>query len=211
MRLACRGEYEPETAETLSKLLRPGFVFIDLGANEGFFSILGARLIGPTGQVIAVEPQARLLPILEQNCVINDVAKTVQIVNLAVSDRNGTSTFFLSPDINTGSSGLANRTKYPLPTQQVSLITLSALLDRLHLLNVDLMKIDIEGYEYEAILGSPVVFQEHRVKTIVLELHPDSICKRGLAAERIGLFLEECGYEQDEGLPGLVYKTRDKT
>ena len=50
------GTTEPEVQEVLATLLRPGMAFYDIGANVGFYSILAARLTGPTGLVISFEP-----------------------------------------------------------------------------------------------------------------------------------------------------------
>jgi hypothetical protein len=71
--------------------------------------------------------------------------------------------------------------------------------------SIDLMKIDIEGFEYEAILGSPTAFREHRVKAVALELHPEAIRERDLKPEAIVSFLENCGYRRAENFSTLVY------
>ena len=56
------------------------------------------------------------------------------------------------------------------------------------------MKMDIEGFEYEAILGSPEVFRRRQVTTIALELHRSRIAARGLDPDAVTRFLQECGY-----------------
>ena len=57
--LATNGVYEPDTAAFLLNYLSPGMVFVDIGANIGVFTVLAARQVGPTGQVIAIEPSPR--------------------------------------------------------------------------------------------------------------------------------------------------------
>ena len=52
--------YEPEMGETLRRYLRPGSTFVDIGANEGFFTVQAAKIVGNSGRVLAVEPQGRL-------------------------------------------------------------------------------------------------------------------------------------------------------
>src|SRR4051794_27016084 len=59
------GTYEEGMRLTIEKYLPPGGVFLDLGANEGYFTVIAARRCGPSGHVVAIEPQLRLLPILE--------------------------------------------------------------------------------------------------------------------------------------------------
>ena len=51
------GEYEPGTRHILQKYLSVGSTFIDLGANEGYFSIIASQIVGHSGEVIAIEPQ----------------------------------------------------------------------------------------------------------------------------------------------------------
>src|SRR5918998_6796872 len=54
--LIVRGTLEPPVQEALRRLIAPGAVFYDIGANVGFFTILGSRLVGPAGRVLAFEP-----------------------------------------------------------------------------------------------------------------------------------------------------------
>src|SRR5258708_5878695 len=65
------GEYEPDMTATLRRHLQPGSVFADVGANEGYFSVLGGQIVGPAGRVIAIEPQARLRAVVEENIRLN--------------------------------------------------------------------------------------------------------------------------------------------
>jgi len=51
-----RHHCEPEVTKLLEKLIEPGQTFVDIGANVGYFTLRGSRLVGPTGRVIAVEP-----------------------------------------------------------------------------------------------------------------------------------------------------------
>jgi FkbM family methyltransferase len=202
----CRcGEYESEMTRTLQNLLRPGSVFMDLGANEGFFTVVGARLVGPDGRVIAIEPQSRLLSIVEANCTANGVGKIVEVVNVAISDKSGRSVLFLTSDLNSGASGLSRATRYPLPTQQVNTLTLAELVSRLDLSRIDLLKVDIEGYEYEAILGSQQLFRDGVIRAIALALHPGALRTRGLDPDAILAFLESCGFKRNTDFSNLVY------
>jgi FkbM family methyltransferase len=126
-----QGSYEPGMRAVLENLLGPGKVFVDLGANEGYFTVLAARLTHPSGRVLAVEPQDRLIPIIEMNLHINQLNAT--IMHAAVSDRQEVVTLHLSPNTNTGSSGLHRATKYRLPTQSVTALTLATYLIKINL------------------------------------------------------------------------------
>jgi FkbM family methyltransferase len=187
------GFYELGMQKTIEKLLFPGATFVDLGANEGYFTVIGAKRCGPSGRVVAIEPQQRLLPVIVENLKINEV-EWGHVLNVAVTDTEGVVTIHLASDMNTGASGLHRSTKYPLPTQQVTTRTLASVLDDERLARVDLMKVDIEGFEYEALLGSPEVFREHRVRALALELHPTILSARKKDAKDITVMLEEYNY-----------------
>lgn len=204
--LCLGGAFEPAMRDAIRDVLPEGGTFVDLGANEGYFTVVGARRVGPAGRVVAVEPQARLLPLIRANCGLNGVSAVVRVEAVAVADRDGERPLYLTTSLNNGGSGLARPTRYPLPTQAVRVERLAALLDRAGAVAVDLMKVDIEGFEYEAVLGSPEVFRAGRVRALALELHPAALAARGKAAADITGFLEACGYRPDPALPTLVYR-----
>src|SRR6266480_962060 len=68
---AFRDYYEPELAY-LEKLLAPGKVFVDAGANFGIYTAMASKTVGEAGRVISFEPSARAFPVLQQNIVLND-------------------------------------------------------------------------------------------------------------------------------------------
>lgn len=196
--------YEPAMTKTVTHYLRSGSLFVDLGANEGFFSVIAAKTVGPAGRVLAVEPQARLGPVLAENFRLNGVANIV-IEATAISDTAGTQTMYLTPDLNTGASGLERVTKYRVPTQQVGTTTLSELFRRHGIDRADLVKMDIEGFEHEAVFGSPELFEQRRIRAFALEIHPSILRQRGHDPFALHEFLSRCGYRTDPDAANLVY------
>lgn len=194
--LMSSGEYEADMQATLRAWLRPGSTFIDLGANEGYFSVIASRLVTETGRVLTVEPQARQARIIEENFRANGVRNAV-IVRVAVSDYAGSGKIHLMPDTIPGSSGLERSTSYPLPTENVTVTTLAGLMRQHEIERADLIKIDIEGFEYEAVFGSADLFRQQRFKAIALELHPSILERRGKSMSEIADFLASAGYRFD--------------
>jgi FkbM family methyltransferase len=187
------GKYEPGMLLILEKFLRTGATFVDLGANEGYFTVIGAKRCGSRGCVVAIEPQYRLLPVITENLRLNEV-KWAVVMNVAVTDTPGTVTIHLSADTNTGGSGLYRRTKYLLPIRQIEAMTLAEIFDEAQLAHVDLLKVDVEGSEYEILLGSREIFRQARVRALALELHPKILADRGKDSADITRMLLEANY-----------------
>jgi hypothetical protein len=82
-------------------------------------------------------------------------------------------------------------------TEQVRTRRLADVIADAGLAHVDLMKMDIEGYEYEAILGSRELFARHAVQTLALEIHEPPMRARGRDPHAIGEFLQDAGYVLD--------------
>jgi FkbM family methyltransferase len=195
--------YEPQMVDSLKKILKEGDTFLDVGANEGFFSILASKLVNATGKVISIEPQSRLQGVLFRNMFENH-AYNINIFQKAISDSIGSAILSLSPDINTGSSGIFRLTKYKVPTEIIPQTTLSELLQLLRIDRIKLMKIDVEGFEYEAILGSKDIFKGNVIENIALELHPHILQERGKSESDILNFLTENGYRRNEEYETLI-------
>lgn len=189
------GTYEAGMAATVQRLLGPGSTFVDVGANEGYFTVMAARRVSAAGRVLAIEPQTRLRPVIQRNLELNHL-RHVRLESVAISDEPGTAAFHLSADTNTGSSGLSRHTQYVLPTEEVRTDTLANVVAAAGLEHIDLMKMDIEGFEYEAVLGSRDLFRNGRVRALALELHPTVLKERGKDANAIIEFLHECGYRE---------------
>jgi FkbM family methyltransferase len=202
--LASAGIYDPATLGAIRRLLGPGDTFIDLGANEGYFTVVASRLVGPKGRVLAVEPQLRLEPVLSRNLLLNGCANVTHI-RAAVSDHRGMSVLHLTPDMNNAASGLAAPTRYRIATQPTPLITLADLLALAPPGPPPVLKMDIESFEHEAIHGSESVFREGAVRALILEIHVDMLRKRQLDIEAVPRLLRACGYEQLPRFSGLVW------
>jgi FkbM family methyltransferase len=206
--LVREGAYEAGMLQTLEHYLKPGGVFVDVGANEGYFTVAGAGLVGISGKAVAVEPQQRLTPILARNFELNGLTN-IQVFHVVISDRAGSSTLFVSPGTNTGSTSLYRPTRYRLPTDVVPCMTLASLFDSARIDRADLLKMDIEGGEHEALLGSSDLFRERRIRALALELHPYILRRRNLDPGALPRFLQECGYLVDSRFGNTVYVAPD--
>src|SRR5712691_9034867 len=86
------GRYEEENIDVLFSFLRDDTVFLDIGANIGFFSLKLSKRLGPQGRVYAFEPHPRIYELLRRNVYVNGLSKVVACFELALSDKNTTAT-----------------------------------------------------------------------------------------------------------------------
>ena len=147
------GFYEYEKQKVISREVRPGSVFWDVGANVGFYSLLASGLVAP-GKVFAFEPVPRNLAYLREHLALNRVTN-VEVLPMAVSDRNGASSFEIEE---TGLMGhLSGEGGITVLTA-----TLDSLVEEGKVLPPDYVKMDIEGAEVLALRGASRTFQRFR-------------------------------------------------
>lgn len=202
------GVYESEMIHVLKTYLGAGDTFVDLGGNEGYFTVIASLIVGGNGRVITIEPQSRLQPIINKNLTLNK-CKNVTILQTLVSDSSGIGCLYLTSDLNTGATSLVSISRFLLPKEDIQALTLTEVFQQQNILTCDLLKVDIEGYEYEAILGSKDLFTSHRIKAIALELHPYHLAKRGLSEKDIVDFLSSCGYSLSTLSSNTVFLSPD--
>lgn len=190
------GMYEPQETLILRNLLRPGQTFLDVGANWGYFTLLAAHCVGPAGYVISLEPDPRLYPQLRFNIDLNGLAH-VQTLQVAAAANEGVMTLagFDESGENFGISRLVPDTEEAGGrTFAVRTASLDELLDELKVGIVDLLKMDIEGAEALAIPGLRRSLASHRVRQLLVEVHPQDLKRHGMRTEQLLKILTDAGY-----------------
>ena len=187
------GVHEPAMIQWVRDNLTPGGTFVDVGANEGYFSVIAAKRCGEKGRVYAIEPQERCHAALRENSRLNG-CNNIEIMPFVVSDHYGEAELHLHSATNTGATSIWRRSRSGIRTMKAICRPLDVLLDRKDIGTVDLLKIDIEGAEYEAVMGSQQLFRSGRIKAIALEAHPAILAERGLSNVTIREFLIGSGY-----------------
>ena len=176
--LVTTGEYEPDMCALISEHLPVGGTFVDIGGNEGFLSCLAAQVAGPLGRVILVEPQARLFDIIRINLALNDV-KNCQVVMKALSDEPSV-VVSLWPGTNNGASSIVRPYRWNANPQIAETISFGTLLDEFDIPMVDLVKVDVEGYEKEVVDSMLPALRSGRVGTILIEYHESILQRRNI-------------------------------
>jgi FkbM family methyltransferase len=166
------GTPEPDVQEALAHELSPGMVVYDIGANIGFFTMIAARAVGPQGRVLAFEPLPENVRWLRHNVDINDFGQ-VEIVEAAVGAREGTAAF------ESGNTAVWARIS-DTGEHEVRVLSIDDGIAAGSLPVPDVVKMDIEGAEVDALDGMRETLARHR-PTVIVELH-DTI---GAVRERL--------------------------
>ncbi len=165
------GTFERYEQELLKRLVRPGDVMFDIGANVGFYTLLAARLVGHDGSVVAFEPAARNVGYLRRHLELNSLTN-VRVLEAAVGDRVGTAVFQTGPSF---SEGHLVPGDLPGPGQcRIRLITLDDLLTRSEVPPPQMLKIDVEGAEYAVLRGAVNLLKRARPE-ILLSTHSTAL------------------------------------
>jgi FkbM family methyltransferase len=164
-----RSKYEP-LLEYCDRLVTKGAVVMDCGANQGIYACAFGALVGPRGRVYAFEPQAYAAEALHRNARLNGF-EHVSVEQIAISNSNGTAML----DVSSGPV-FASILRNVGGSEAVSVPTLSlaSFAERVDLGRLDLIKMDIEGAEYDALVGANSIIARFK-PTIVLEATPEDI------------------------------------
>ena len=140
--------WEPEETELLRPVTPSGGTFIGVGANIGYFSLLASRWVGPSGQVFALEPVSATHSRLRRNIALNSIAN-ITPVQVGASSVPGTAIIALEDDA--GHSHLVSADGDQGRQETIALTTVDAFVASKRLTRVDVMKIDVEGADFEVI------------------------------------------------------------
>lgn len=193
-KIAPNGIYEPEIANLLLQILKPGMTFLDVGAHVGFFSILAARLVGSTGKVHAFEADPWTHDMLLENVVRNGLTQVVTN-RLAVSDTVGHVTLHFALSDNVGANSIAPVEGSVRDAGTIPAVTLDAYLSERGVSEVDLIKADIEGAEYFMLKGATNLLASVKRPIIVMEVNELQLAKLDIAPRDIYHLLHSYGYQ----------------
>jgi FkbM family methyltransferase len=190
IRVSGRGELAVEAA--LLGILRPGDVVYDIGANIGWYSVLAARAVGPSGSVVAFEPSLENALLAQQNAAVNGL-ENVTVVPAALTDHDGWMTLITQGslegrlELQDGSVGQGGETgSAEVNRMLVPVASLDTWLQLTGQPAPTLVKIDVEGAEASVLRGMRRTLQEAR-PTIIVELHG--------TREAVADELDAAGYE----------------
>lgn len=206
--LSQKGYHVQNDINLLRQFLTEGSSFLDLGANIGWYTIIGSMLVGPTGFVHAFEPDDRNMNMLKSNIDINKLTN-VYTYKCAVLDEDKTINFYSNPE-NYGDHSIASSTyqrcfqvnqDFANPHVIHGRSVDSIFQDEIEeFTNVGLIKIDIQGCEGPALRGMKRMLHYHR-PPILLEYSPAHIYAADSSPFEIFAFIENHKYTPFVVLP----------
>lgn len=160
------GFYEPFLADLLLDLGTKSNTFLDIGANMGFYS-LALLAVNRELKVTAFEPQPKVAGFLKENIELNSVTDRIEVFNIGLGQQEDSLTLYVP--VFTGSGGGSFADQHPQEGLSFQVKVPVKLLDNLVTTKVDLIKMDVEGFELNVLLGSAQILARDK-PTIVVEL-----------------------------------------
>jgi len=189
--------WEPATTNELLRHVPAGGTFVDVGAHVGWYTLKAAKVVGPQGRVIAVEPNHETLIELRENIRASGAGAVVMVAPVACSDSETTLTFYASSRTNTGESSLSSANaaqdkalaaSYPVRARRLDGILKEAGAHR-----VDAIKIDVEGAEFLVLKGAAETL-DHDRPIVAVELVDRQLKAMGSSAAEVTAFMRAHGY-----------------
>jgi FkbM family methyltransferase len=199
------GCFEPNEFALLDRLLKPGMTFLDVGANEGYYTVFAAKRVGSAGAVWAFEPSTRELERLRENLCINRL--DVRIFPHALADAAGTADLAIGESEHAGHNTLG-KFAYAIAqvrTETVELRRLDDIVAESSPARIDILKIDVEGAEWRVLNGARETLQRYR-PVVLFEMAEESLKSQGSSREQVLELLHSAGYrlytfDRHTGLP----------
>jgi len=161
------GVYEPEVSSYIIKNLKSEETFMDIGANNGYHTLLAANVVG-NGKIISIEPNPEAFKRLTSNIELNNLSNVISL-NLALSDNEGKALLYLDDDVGDASASLKTN-RYSRPFVEVELKRFDQLFKDE---TIKMIKMDVEGAEIDIIRGGLEDYtRDHKNVDIIMEWNP---------------------------------------
>jgi FkbM family methyltransferase len=185
--------YEYDVVKAMQSILRPGDTFIDVGANIGYLSAIGAGLVGTSGEVHSFEPVAEYFEKLK---LLRDLNPDFRIVpnQMALGDHQGIA------QINIGHCNIGWNTLVPdfmedaVDQAPTNVIRLDNYIINNNLNTISLMKIDVEGFEFPVLRGLDEYLEDHH-PALIVEVVPGAYPLLGADLAHLSNYMSKLGYK----------------
>jgi FkbM family methyltransferase len=178
------GYYEAEIVRLFERLLRPGMVFVDVGAHVGQYTLVASKLVGASGAVHCFEPDPETYDWLQSNIERNGIGNTTAN-RLALTAEPGTMRLYLSNINDIGSNSLQPPPNASGRSCEVICTPLDQYLGERGIGRVDLIKMDVEGAESSALAGAARLLEGRDRPVLILEFEEERQRAFGCSCARL--------------------------
>ncbi len=188
------------------RLLKPGDVFVDIGACYGYHALTNARRVGSHGRVYALEPQPDMFATIRENVRRNGVTN-LDVENLALSDRSEQLQLHRFSNLGVGHTSIACLEQsvsgvFPCPA-----ITMDEYVDRKGIGQITAVKLDVEGAELKILRGAPKLLRQPKPPMWIIEVNVETARACGYHPRDLLLFLANFGYQAYKPVWGKAIRT----
>lgn len=192
------GLFEPRESRLVRRLLRQGDQVIDIGAHIGWFTTICARQVGPTGQVIAVEPYPSNMALLHENLALNHCSN-VRLVEQPLGRSHGEELRLAQAGDSGGVTAIGWGKVDPVVVSTATLDEIGEGLGR-----IALIKLDVEGFEANVLRGGPATLS--RTDRVLIEINSPSLARAGSSRRDVLALLADAGLDRVTKVgPGLLH------
>jgi FkbM family methyltransferase len=184
--------YEPWDTKFFLSMIKPGQCVVDVGANFGYYTLQAARLVGDRGSVLAFEPSTISYERLRRNLGLNGL-DWVCPYKVALGNEKSVVRLAKPNVLNQGEQRILGGATPPLQSEEVSITTLDDFLCSHSSAHVDMIKVDIEGFEVEFLRGAKATIHEFQ-PILMVEINPQALGRNGSSADELLSELRELGY-----------------
>jgi FkbM family methyltransferase len=185
------GTFERHETRKIAEFLRPGMTFADVGANIGYYTAVAASRVGSEGRVFAIEPDSRAFAQLTSLIAANHL--NARAFNFGLSEENGVQHLYQSPGSHNNTPTMVAHGGLT-PSAEVRVRKLDDCLDEWELRRIDLLKIDVEGWEPRVVRGASRSLNSGRIGAIQCEFNEEWLRAEGSSASDLWDMLAGFGF-----------------
>ena len=188
---------EGKSKQAFLDLIDDGDIVIDVGANIGEYSLIAAQKVKQNGKVISIEPLKETAQTLTKNFQLNNFTN-YEVITKVIGNENKKVNLY--KQMAGGTMGFVDSTligrKFE-KVDEVEMTTIDEILSTRNIENVKIMKIDIEGYEFELLKGAKNSLQNKKIENMMIEVHINYLKEKGISEKQFYDYLTKQGYVVD--------------
>jgi FkbM family methyltransferase len=195
-RMIFLGAYERWESRIVRRLLQPGMCVVDVGANIGYFTLLAARRVGRTGRVFAIEPSPYAADRLDKTISKNEISH-VRLERCGLGQRRGEVLLY---DAEKGNHSPTMLGDSGTPGKLVPIRSLDECVREWSIDRIDLLKVDVEGYEPEVFAGAADTMASGGIRAILCEFNTYWLTRARTSPREVYRRLLAQGYVDGSGI-----------